>query len=363
MSKDDRSAINPFTGKKHLDLVNDDQFLNECYNQYYSMVNQCQLLDNTSEGQLVNHVASKLIGTVGSYLKQIGRFDYVEDYYDWEVHLVSSEVANAFCMPGGKIVIYSGILSIANTEESLAFIMGHEMAHALLDHSRTQTSERQRKNSITGIARLGGIGLSLFGFRELAELTFAATNVAELSSEYLLLQPHGRDQELEADKLGITLIHLAGYNIQSIPDFWRKMSSQNSNEFDFFSTHPADSKRINAMGEMINIIQNQTDFYSAPILSDEFKSTATITENSNNPQINQTEYSNNNTRNTNPNQSTKTYFNRKICLNCGKIVESSNNFCTDCGNQLTIDTKCNNCGENVSPEDKFCSNCGCKFSN
>ena len=86
MAKDDRSALNPFTGREHHDNVNDDQFLAECYDEYYKMLNKAQIADNTPEGQLVNHVAHNLISAVLNYLSSIGRLDYVEDYYDWEFH-------------------------------------------------------------------------------------------------------------------------------------------------------------------------------------------------------------------------------------------------------------------------------------
>ena len=112
MAKDDRSPLNPFTGKKHLDTINDDQFLAQCNAEYYSMLQKTQILDDTPQGQLVRSVAIRLINTVGSYLQKIGRYDYVQDYYEWEVHLVASNVANAFCMPGGKIVIYSRVSGI-----------------------------------------------------------------------------------------------------------------------------------------------------------------------------------------------------------------------------------------------------------
>ena len=104
------------------------------------MINQAQLLDNSQNGQTVINVAINLINAVNEYLAKIDRLDYVEDYYDWDVHLVAEDTVNAFCMPGGKIVMFSGILSFANTEEEIAFILGHEMAHALLDHSRTRIS-------------------------------------------------------------------------------------------------------------------------------------------------------------------------------------------------------------------------------
>ena len=112
MAKDDRSGVNPFTGKKHFDIVNDDKFLQQSYNEYYAMINQSQLLDNTPTGQAVIKVALNLINAVQDYLSKIGRLDYVENYYNWDVHLVANDVVNAFCMPGGKIVMFSGSFSI-----------------------------------------------------------------------------------------------------------------------------------------------------------------------------------------------------------------------------------------------------------
>lgn len=365
MAKDDRSPLNPFTGKKHLDTINDDQFLAQCNAEYYSMLQKAQILDNTPQGQLVKSVAVRLINTVGDYLQKIGRYDYVQDYYEWEVHLVASDVANAFCMPGGKIVIYSGILSIASNEESLAFIMGHEMSHALLDHTRTKFSERQRKETLTNIARVGALGLSLFGLGEIGALAFDATNIADISSEYLLLQPHGRDQELEADKLGITLIHLAGYNIEGIPEFWRKMSAQNSNDFDFFSTHPADAKRIGAMNEMIEAIENQNDFYGAPILSDNFlqasksgKKDAVVKNEISVDSKNSPGSANQDNFHT---SARKTYTGRKFCTSCNSIHSAEDNFCTNCGSQLIPEIKCSKCGGIVGEKDNFCTRCGNRF--
>ena len=152
MAKDDRSSINPFTGKSHFDMVNDDKFLQQSYNEYYSMINQSQLLDNTPQGKQLRNIAIRLIQAVEGYLARIGRSDYTEDYYDWDFHLVANDTVNAFCMPGGKIVMFSGILSVADSEEKVAFILGHEMAHALLDHSRTRVSAQNAQNAITSAA-------------------------------------------------------------------------------------------------------------------------------------------------------------------------------------------------------------------
>ena len=337
MAKDDRSSINPFTGKSHFDIINDDKFLLDSYNEYYTMINQSQLLDNTPQGQLVRNVAIRLIRAVENYLAQIGRSDYTEDYYDWDFHLIADNTLNAFCMPGGKIVMFSGILSVADSEEKVAFILGHEMAHALLDHARTRISAQNAQNTITSAAWFGSFALDLVGLGGVGNLTRAATNVASIGSQYFLLNPWGRDQELEADKLGMMIIHWAGYDISSIPNFWQSMAGGNPNNHDFFSTHPSDSKRIAVMNELIVEIENQKDFYSSPVLSDvptpkdEFM------------------------------QSNFSGDNKKYCQYCGAVADSNDRFCTNCGAKFEIDWRCPNCGVSVATEDSFCTNCGHKL--
>lgn len=108
------------------------------------------------------------------------------------------------------------------------------MAHALLDHSRTRVSAQTAQNAITSAAWIGSIAMDLVGLGSLGSITRAATNVASIGSQFLLMNPWGRDQELEADRLGMMIIHWAGYDISRIPAFWQSMSAQNSNEHDFF---------------------------------------------------------------------------------------------------------------------------------
>ena len=337
MSKDDRSSVNPFTGKSHFDIVNDDKFLEDSYNEYYGMINQAQLLDNTPNGQIVRNVAVRLIQAVENHLAQIGRSDYTKDYYDWDFHLVADNTVNAFCMPGGKIVMFSGILSVANTEEKVAFILGHEMAHALLDHSRTRISAQNAQNAITSAAWIGSFALDLVGLGEIGGLARAATNVASVGSQFFLMNPWGRDQELEADRLGMMIIHWAGYDISQIPSFWQSMAGGNPNSHDFFSTHPADSKRIAAMNELIVEIENEKDFYSSPVLADmpkpkkEFESSHLVSDN------------------------------LKYCQSCGAKSDSDAKFCTSCGAKFEEELKCSNCGAPIELGDKFCTNCGNKI--
>jgi metalloendopeptidase OMA1, mitochondrial len=354
MSKDERSGLNPFTGKSHYDTIDDDEFLNMCYNEYYNEINEYELLDQIPQGQLILKVASNLIDAVEDYLAKIGRSDYTADYYDWEVHLVRDDNVNATCMPGGKILVLSGIMQIANSEEKIAFILGHEMAHALLDHSRTRASVQNTKNAITTISRIGSLGLILLGQEELGLAAGAITNIADIGSELFLIQPYGRSQEIEADKLGMMIIHLAGYDISEIPAFWQAMSQENANNFDFLSTHPSDDKRIAAMNEMIFEIENKTDFYSQPILSDSTQTSSNILEKVptlGTPAATATGIS-----------AAKNKQSGNTCSYCGNTIKIGDVFCTNCGNKIKSTLTCNKCGHHVNEDDAFCTNCGNKLT-
>ncbi len=260
-----RRKFNPFTGKKHHNRVNDDEFLKNSANEYYQVINQSQVLDDSEHGQLMVNVSEKLIDSVESYLKTIGRSDFTQRYYGWDFHLIARDAVNAFCMPGGKIVVFSGLYSVIGTEEELAFILGHEMAHSLLDHSRTLASAQKSKNRLRTGAKIGSIALSLAGYGEAAAAARIATNVADVGSHYFLMKPWGRDQELEADKLGMMIIHMAGYDVSNVPAFWARMSG-GAHKNDFFSTHPTDEKRINQMKKIAPKIAGCNDFTSKPIM-------------------------------------------------------------------------------------------------
>ncbi|WP_407381258.1 M48 family metallopeptidase [Methanobrevibacter sp.] len=360
MAKDDRSPLNPFTGKKHHDTVNDDRFLEECYQEYYKIVNSAQIIDNTAEGRMINNVATNLINAVYTYLSSIGRLDYVEDYYDWEFHLLLDNTVNAFCIPGGKIAVYSGILSVANNEEELAFILGHEMAHALLDHTRTRMSAQNTKDTLASVSWIGSFAFDLIGMGEVGSLTRAAVNTANIGSQFLLLNPWGRDQELEADRLGMLIIHWAGYDISGVPAFWQKMSGQNANNFDFFSTHPADEKRINVMRSLVLEIEEGID-YSKPVLADGPKANFT-------PKIESvptktcpkcgSDVADDAIFCTNCGEKFDEHL---FCPNCGVNIKEGDAFCTSCGFKLTDELKCSNCGQKVNEGDVFCTNCGNKL--
>ena len=279
MAKDQRSSLNPFTGKSHFDIVNDDKFLEDSYRQYYSMVQKAQVLDNAPDGQIVRAVAVRLIKAVEEYLTKIDRIDYIRDYYDWDVHLLADQTVNAFCMPGGKIVMFSGILSIANTETASYF---------------------------------GSFLLDIFGMGAIGDITRASINAANIGSDFLFVKPFGRDQELEADRLGMLIIHWAGYDINAIPAFWESMSQKGGNNFEFFSTHPSDEKRIANMKALIAEINSQKDFTTGPVIGDA-------------KPVN--EYAKNSNQN---NPAPKA----NACPSCGAEIAADDNFCTSCGQKI-----------------------------
>lgn len=348
--KDNRSALNPFTGKKHYDNVDDDVFLNECYESYYDEISQYQIIDQTDDGKLVFDVTKTLINTVENYLHEINRYDYVDGYYDWEVHLVNSNIENACCYPGGKIIIYSGILSKMQYIDDLAFILSHEISHALLDHSRTAESINNTKNSLSTITQIGSLALDLMGFETMGNLTRTTAELADIGSHYFLTKPWGRDQELEADKLGLIICYLAGYNVRNIPNFWKNLTNEDHNDFDFFSTHPSDDKRIAIMNESLIEIFDNDDFYSKPLLPE----TPTVKNISKQDIQTQPIEHIHEFNVTNPQEDTN-----KICPNCYHTIIENARYCIECGYKLQ--NNCIYCNYPVEENQSYCINCGKKI--
>ena len=159
--------------------------------------------------------------------------------FDWQVSLVNSKEINAFCLPGGKIVVYTGILPIAENEAGLAVVMGHEMAHATLRHGSERVLQQQAANTI-----MTGVNFSTadmdYGQRQMILSALGA------GAQYGYLLPFSRDHESEADAIGLRYMALAGYDPQEAPRFWERMSSAGSGHSppEFASTHPSHETRI-----------------------------------------------------------------------------------------------------------------------
>lgn len=166
--------------------------------------------------------------------------------WKWEVHVISDNQLNAFCMPGGKIIFYSGIIdNLKLTDGEIAAIMGHEIAHALREHSRERASEQMAQN------------LPLQALMASGKLDPKYGSLAALGSQLLISLPHGRNQETESDKIGLELMARAGYNPEEAITLWRKMASASggSKQPEFLSTHPSDDTRISKITEWIPLVK------------------------------------------------------------------------------------------------------------
>ena len=224
--------------RQQLLLVSSEQVLQlsaQSYAQTLQEANAKGVL-NTNQAQVnrLKIIANRLIGQVGVYRPDAAQ-------WDWEVHTIKSDQLNAFVMPGGKIMFYSGIIDRLNlTDDEIAAIMGHEISHALREHSRERMSRQYATQTSIGLAA------SIFG------LSQGQAQLANVAGDLGLSRPHSRTQESEADQIGLELMARAGYNPQAAISLWQKM--QNASEGEppqFLSTHPSSSSRISDMQSLM----------------------------------------------------------------------------------------------------------------
>lgn len=224
--------------RKQLLLVSSDEVMNlasKSYQQTLSQARQKGVLDvNASQLARLKRIANHLIPQTSVY-----RTDATK--WQWEVHIIQAETMNAYVMPGGKIVFYSGIIdNLKLTDAEIAAIMGHEMAHALREHSREKLSRSMATGGVISIAS------AAFG------LSAGQAQVAQLAGDVGLSLPHSRTQESEADKIGLELMARAGYNPNAAVSLWQKMQAKSgSSGPQFLSTHPSSSNRIKQIQDLL----------------------------------------------------------------------------------------------------------------
>ena len=224
------------TGRKQLLLVSDQEVYQAGLTQYNEYIASSQLSSDTKNTAIVKSVGQKLAAATEQYLKANGLESELKNFA-WEFNLVKDKQVNAFCMPGGKIVVYEGLLTVAQTEAELAVVIGHEIAHAVAKHSNERMSQQI-------MAQYGAAILSQALSQKSAAIQQTASAVFGLGAQVGLMLPYSRKHEYEADYMGIVFMELAGYDSTSSIDFWTKMSAGSSGGSDFLSTHPSDTKRI-----------------------------------------------------------------------------------------------------------------------
>ena len=229
----------PITGRKQNLLVTDEQVLSLSNKEYASFMQSATLSSDATNTAMVKRVGQRLASAVQTYLTNNGMAAEVQNF-SWEFNLVKNNEANAFCMPGGKIVVYEG-LPYTKDEPSLAIVLGHEIAHAVAKHSAEQMS-KQIKNQY-GTQILGSV-LSAAGVG--STTTQLAQIIAQKGLQFRSLK-YSRDNETEADRMGLIFAAMAGYDPNVAVSFWQRMSQGSSNQSDMFSDHPSDAKRIAAI--------------------------------------------------------------------------------------------------------------------
>jgi len=232
------------TGRKQLSLVTDQQVLALSDTSYQTFMASAVLSKKTVENTKVLRVGTKLKDAVETYLKAQGMESELNNY-SWSFKLVKDTAINAFCMPGGKIVVYEGILPVTQTEAGLAVVLGHEIAHAVAKHANERMSQQM-------VASYGASALSSLLQNKSQTTQTVALTVFGLGAEYGVALPYSRKQEFEADRLGLIFMAMAGYDPQEAILFWTRMTSTGKSYVpEFLSTHPSDSKRIANMNKVM----------------------------------------------------------------------------------------------------------------
>ena len=235
----------PITGRQHTLLYDDGQILSLSKQQYSEVIQKSTLSKDATKTALVKRVGEKLAKAVESYLRENGAANDLQ-YYEWEFNLVKSDEVNAFCMPGGKIVVYEGILPVTQDEAGLAIVLGHEIAHAVAKHSAEQMSKQARQQQAV---QIGG---ALLGMAGASQQTASIANMASQIGFNFANLKYRRDNETEADRIGLVFAAMAGYDPNKALEFWQRMASlSTSNQSEIFSDHPSDAKRIAALQQVI----------------------------------------------------------------------------------------------------------------
>ena len=228
----------PITGRSQINLIPGSSMLSMSLQQYDQFLKENKLSTDQEQTQKVKRVGAKIQNSVERYFAAGGLSEHLAGY-KWEFNLVEDKQVNAWCMPGGKVVVYSGLLPVAKDETGLAVVMGHEIAHAIAEHGNERMSQGL-------LAQLGGVALSTALATKPALTQQLWMTAYGAGAQYGAILPYGRLQESEADQLGLIFMAMAGYDPREAVAFWERMAAQKGGQSppEFLSTHPSDATRI-----------------------------------------------------------------------------------------------------------------------
>ncbi len=248
-------ATVPITGRRQLDFIPDSTMLSMSLQEYDQFLQENTLSGDAEATAMVQNVGRRIQAAVEQYFTENNMSQELQNY-DWEFNLVESEDVNAWCMPGGKVVVYTGLLPIAQDDTGLAVVMGHEIAHAIAKHGGERMSQGL-------LIQLGGLGLSEAMQSKPEETRQLWMTAFGAGAQFGALLPFSRLHESEADHLGLIFMAMAGYDPHEAVGFWERMAQEGGGQAppEFMSTHPSDATRIRkieeAMPEIMNYYQPQ----------------------------------------------------------------------------------------------------------
>lgn len=230
-------GVVPLTGRRQILLVSDQEVLSSSLTQYRDYMKTAPKSTSATQSAMVTRVGKRIADATERYLRANGLADELKDF-SWEFNLVKDDQVNAFCMPGGKIVVYEGLMKLVSSDDELAVVVGHEVAHAVAKHSNERMSQQM-------LAQYGAQILN----RSLSEKGTAvqalAGTVYGIGAQVGVMLPFSRKHESEADYMGLILMKMAGYNPDVAVGFWQKMSAGTTGAVPaLLSTHPSDARRI-----------------------------------------------------------------------------------------------------------------------
>ena len=235
----------PITGRSQLSLIPDSQMVSMAHQEYSNFLKANKVSTDQAKTAQVKRVGGRIAAAVEKYFRDHGMAEEIKNY-TWEFNLIESKEKNAWCMPGGKVAVYTGILPITQSDTGLAVVMGHEIAHAVAKHGSERMSQAL-------LAEMGGVALSTALNQEPDKTRNLWLSAYGVGVQVGALLPFGRTQESEADHLGLIFMAMAGYNPDEAVTFWQRMMAQSEGGAppEFLSTHPSDKTRIQQLRTLL----------------------------------------------------------------------------------------------------------------
>lgn len=239
---------NPITNRQQFKLVPESELMAMAQTEYSSFLSQNRVVAPSAnrDAEMVRRVGQRITNAVENYFRQQGLQDELAGY-KWEYNLVQDNAANAWCMPGGKIVVYTGLLPITQNEAALAAVIGHEVSHAIFNHGNERMSQGL-------LQQLGGVALSVALANKPAQTQELFMTAYGLGSNVGVVLPFARKHELEADRYGLWWMAMAGYNPREALGLWDRMEAASSGARppEFLSTHPSEGRRRDQLNKYMN---------------------------------------------------------------------------------------------------------------